>query len=128
MNYNPADHYVQVLAIVPGKELECRERVSKMCEDFAQTDEGKVGTRSAIKRYYMTLRLISSKGRAVMAEVLYQKEHEHPNPHLEDGSKKKSPYKASWWEQFKAVYIRSLLSMSKDPLVTKVRIIQTLVS
>ena len=27
MNFNPADHYVHVLAVVPGNEEACREKV-----------------------------------------------------------------------------------------------------
>ena len=36
-----------------------------------------------------------------------------------------SPYKASWWEQFLALLWRSWLSVIKEPLVVKVRLIQT---
>lgn len=40
----------------------------------------------------------------------------------------RSPYKASWWTQFKAVLWRSWLSVRKDPTLMKVRLLQTLVS
>lgn len=40
---------------------------------------------------------------------------------------KKSPYKASWWAQFRAVMWRSWLSMKKEPLLIKVRLLQTIV-
>ena len=40
---------------------------------------------------------------------------------------KKSPYKASWWQQFKAVFWRSFISVLKEPMIMQVRIIQTLV-
>jgi ABC-type multidrug transport system ATPase subunit len=33
-NYNPADFYVHTLAIVPGKESECRKRVKNLCDLF----------------------------------------------------------------------------------------------
>nr|XP_023024221.1 protein white-like [Leptinotarsa decemlineata] len=36
-----------------------------------------------------------------------------------------NPYKASWWTQFRAVLWRSWLSTMKDPLLMKVRILQT---
>ena len=39
--YNPADFYIHKLAIVPGKEIECRERVEKICKQFDQSDESK---------------------------------------------------------------------------------------
>ena len=39
-----------------------------------------------------------------------------------------SPYKASWVSQFKALLWRSFLSVSKEPIIMKVRIVQTTVS
>lgn len=38
-----------------------------------------------------------------------------------------SPYKASWTEQFSAVFWRSWLSIKKEPALTKIRLIQTVV-
>lgn len=40
----------------------------------------------------------------------------------------RSPYKASWWTQFRAVLWRSWISLIKEPMVIRVRIIQTVVS
>ncbi len=45
-----------------------------------------------------------------------------------NGIAKKSPYKASWLAQFNAVMWRSWLSMRKEPLLIKVRLLQTVVS
>ena len=39
-NYNPADHYLKVLAIAPGEESECRQRVDEICEKFDSSDKG----------------------------------------------------------------------------------------
>lgn len=39
-----------------------------------------------------------------------------------------SPYKASWIEQFYAVFWRSWLSIKKEPALTKIRLIQTIVN
>ena len=39
-NYNPADHYLKVLAIAPGEEAECRQRVEQICEKFNSSDKG----------------------------------------------------------------------------------------
>ena len=30
LTFNPADHYVHVMAVTPGKELECRQRVKEV--------------------------------------------------------------------------------------------------
>ncbi|PNF26870.1 hypothetical protein B7P43_G16260 [Cryptotermes secundus] len=38
----------------------------------------------------------------------------------------RSPYKASWWAQLRAVFWRSWISIIKEPLLIKVRILQTL--
>ena len=40
-NYNPADHYLKVLAIAPGEESECKRRVEDICEQFDRSDKGK---------------------------------------------------------------------------------------
>ncbi|XP_047133027.1 protein white isoform X1 [Hydra vulgaris] len=34
LNYNPADHYVHTLAIIPGKEDECKARCNAICDAF----------------------------------------------------------------------------------------------
>jgi len=39
-NYNPADHYVQTLAIVPGKEESCRARVKSITTVYEASPEG----------------------------------------------------------------------------------------
>lgn len=35
VNYNPADFFVQILAIAPNKEQECRTTIKKICDSFA---------------------------------------------------------------------------------------------
>lgn len=35
VNYNPADYFVQLLAIAPNKEQECRGTIKKICDVFA---------------------------------------------------------------------------------------------
>jgi hypothetical protein len=62
-------------------------------------------------------------------ELQYQHEHEHNTPDLlKAAEKRRSPYKASWWQQFKAVFWRSFISVLKEPMIMQVRIIQTIVS
>jgi len=38
-NYNPADHFIFTLAVVPGKEDKCRETVAKIADAFEKSDE-----------------------------------------------------------------------------------------
>jgi len=40
-NYNPADHFILTLAIVPEKEEECRERVKKITAVYENSQECK---------------------------------------------------------------------------------------
>lgn len=37
VNYNPADYFVQVLAIAPNKEQECRATIKLVCDSFASS-------------------------------------------------------------------------------------------
>ena len=39
-NFNPADHYIHVLAVRPGNEAQCREEINSICDSFAVTDAG----------------------------------------------------------------------------------------
>ena len=39
-NFNPADHYIHVLAVRPGNEAQCREEINSICDSFAATDAG----------------------------------------------------------------------------------------
>lgn len=105
-NYNPADYFVQVLAVVPGKEASCRHTINAVCDAFQRSDQG------------MKI--------ALEAETI-QGEFEDSLRDPKFGSNGKSPYKASWWEQFRAVLWRSWLSVIKEPILIKVRLLQTFV-
>ena len=39
-NYNPADHILYTLAIVPGEEDRCREKIKRICDDYDSSDLG----------------------------------------------------------------------------------------
>ncbi|EDV45682.1 protein white [Drosophila erecta] len=97
-NYNPADFYVQVLAVVPGREMESRDRIAKICDNFA-----------------------ISKVARDMEQLLATKNLDKPLEQPENGY----TYKATWFMQFRAVLWRSWLSVLKEPLLVKVRLIQT---
>ena len=40
VNYNPVDHYVQTLAMVPGEEEQSRQRIERVCEQFDNSAQG----------------------------------------------------------------------------------------
>lgn len=91
---------------MPGDEENCRKRVGQFCDDFAATPEG----------------------RMVTEVVETQKNQPQSVAAMEAAAKRKSPYKASWLQQFWAVLKRSWLSVVKEPLVMQVRFAQTIVS
>lgn len=63
----------------------------------------------------------------MVKEVNYQKQNKHASNQMVEASKKSSPYKASWIEQFRALLWRSFLSVMKEPMIVKVNLIQTIV-
>lgn len=105
-NYNPADYFIQMLAIVPGHEVSCRQSINTICDNFQKSD---LGTKIAVE-----------------AETT-QGEYEDLMDWKIGSSKGSSPYKASWCEQFRAVLWRSWLSVIKEPILIKVRLLQTVV-
>ena len=104
-NFNPADHYIHVLAVTPGQETESKQTIDAICDEFEN----------------------NAFGTEVKENLQYQIEHQSSNG-LFDVKDKKSPYKASWFEQFRALLWRSFLSVIKEPLIMQVRIGQTIVS
>ncbi|XP_071555075.1 protein white-like isoform X1 [Temnothorax nylanderi] len=105
-NYNPADFFVQVLAVMPGRELTCRHAIETTCDTFRRSEYG--------------------------ASIALKVEAAHGE--FEDTLKRfkysknfgRSVYKASWCEQFRAVLWRSWLSVIKEPILIKVRLLQTI--
>jgi ATP-binding cassette, subfamily G (WHITE), eye pigment precursor transporter len=107
-NYNPADFYVQLLAIAPNREQECRDTIKKICDSFAVSqvaqdllEKASVNTKTGEFNYY----------------------EKRPSTELV-----KMGYRATWWTQFYAILWRSWLSVLKEPLLVKVRLLQTIVS
>ena len=100
MNYNPADHWVQALAVVPGDEEKSRRNIETVCSAFNSSKDGKA----------------------------LENLPKSPNDTSDSYSQSKSPYKASWGAQFSACMWRSWLSVVKEPLIMKVRIAQTIAS
>lgn len=102
VNYNPADYFVQLLAIAPNKEQECRTTIKKICDSYAvSTLAEEVNT------------LASNVG---SNEDLVHFKSNHSGD-----------YRATWWTQFYAVLWRSWLSVLKEPMLVKVRLLQTMV-
>lgn len=103
-NYNPADFYVQMLAIVPGREAESRETIKKVCDSYATSELAKdVQT------------FINGNKRSAAMSL------ERVNGTCEQG------YRSTWCTQFRAILWRSWITVLKEPMLVKVRLIQTVV-
>lgn len=100
MNYNPADFYIQILALDPNGEMESRKQVQRICDSFA-TDKLSDEILENIQRIKKDNRDIDSVAKGVVR------------------------YRAGWVPQLKAIIWRSWISTLKEPLLIKVRLIQT---
>ncbi|XP_054289076.1 protein white-like [Macrosteles quadrilineatus] len=105
-HYNPADFFIQLLAVVPNAEESCRNMIEMVCDSFSTSDIGaKISTIAEVKG-----------GPQVKSMWTWS----------DPFASSVSMYKASWYAQFKAVFWRSWLSVNKEPVLIKVRLLQTL--
>lgn len=97
-NYNPADFYVQQLAIIPGREDECKRKVARICTKFSESS------------------------------YAYRTKQESAPVGLKFGFKTQIDfsYKRGFFTQIKWVVWRSWLTNLRDPLLTFFRIAQTI--
>ncbi|PVD37708.1 hypothetical protein C0Q70_00308 [Pomacea canaliculata] len=103
-NFNPADFYIMTLAIVPGREEECRQKVHAICDAFTDTKEA-YQIRGDIQR-------ISS--------------HATRDELINSAFSNTSRYEASWVRQFFCILWRSWLSLIRNTMLFRVRVIQTM--
>uniref|UniRef100_A0A0K8SNK1 Protein white n=1 Tax=Lygus hesperus TaxID=30085 RepID=A0A0K8SNK1_LYGHE len=103
-NHNPADYFIQLLAVVPTREEACRNMITMVCESYKSSSHGAKMLHQAEKNTE-----IQSTGL--------------PSPWF--SKRRVSPYKASWWAQFKALIWRSWLSVIKEPNLVKIKMLQT---
>ncbi|XP_046580538.1 protein white-like [Haliotis rubra] len=107
-NFNPADFYVLTLAIVPGKEAECRDKVEKLCDAFSGSETyGKMKT---------DINDVSSKIQDQSSSVVFEDAFASGNDR----------YQTSWIRQFSTVLWRSWISVFRDVILFRVRVLQTL--
>ena len=108
-NYNPADYYIHTLATVPGQEVESKKRSGEICDAYESSENGQ-----KIMDIVKANRSLSSA---------QSQEFELATVDVE-----KSPYKASWFAQFRAVFWRSTISVFRDKTVLRVKFVQSIVS
>lgn len=102
-NYNPADFYIQQLAVVPGNEHESRENIRKICDSFAGSDYAK-----ELQNSISTCSKADDNFANIFKDVVYE-------------------YRATWCTQFRAILWRSWLNVLKEPFLVRVRLLQTVV-
>jgi len=102
-DFNPADHFVQTLAVVPGSEEECHQRISEICDRFRESEPAQ-DIRAEIKS--IENQMAESDKRSVT---------------------RREVYKASWGEQFAALAWRQSLAVIKDPMIARVKVISAIV-
>ena len=105
-DYNPADHFVSVLAVLEGEEekKESQQRIAAICAGFRE----------------------SQAGADLRAELKIMEEEEEFGQE-EKGSLAQSPYKASWLHQLAALTWRQALSVVRNPMMFKVKITTAIV-
>ncbi|XP_025202813.1 protein white [Melanaphis sacchari] len=106
-NHNPADFFIQLLAIVPSQEMCSFETIDTVCEAYENSSYKNDMIEHQKQLFAASKSSLDYWGLSGLENV-------------------SSPYKASWMEQFSAVFWRSWLSIKKEPALTKIRIIQTL--
>lgn len=109
-NYNPADFYVEHLAIVPSKEQESRDNIRKICDAFAVSE--------------FSTKIASEINRS----QLEANEYKWKTMNGSGNRNGLNGYRASWWTQFRAILWRSWSTVLKEPLLVRVRLLQTVVS
>lgn len=108
-NYNPADFYIHTLATIPGQEFESRKKSTEICDAYESSEAGQ-----------RVLEIV--KANRSLSSIDSQ------NYDLTPVEIKRSPYKASWFAQVRAVFWRSVISVLREPAVLRVKAFQTLVS
>ncbi|KAH3715726.1 protein white-like [Dreissena polymorpha] len=105
MNFNPADFYIHTMAVRPGKETECKARIEQICDKF---DESQI-----CKEIVQDIKSVS----------------ENPKEEgiiIEEAFSGTSRYEASFFQQFRAVFARSWKTTYREPMLLRVRVIQTI--
>ncbi|XP_057379243.1 protein white-like [Daphnia carinata] len=106
-NYNPADYYIHTLATVPGQEVDSRKKSKDICDAYESSQAGQ-----------QVLEIVKANRSLNSTE---SQEFE-----LAEVKAKKSPYKASWFAQFRAVLWRSVIAVVREPVVLRVKAFQTI--
>ncbi|KAH9524964.1 hypothetical protein Btru_028356, partial [Bulinus truncatus] len=105
LKYNPSDHYILTLAIVPGQEEERLQRTKEICDQFLDTEE------------YVRMWKKSE-------ELAATASHSVNDPLLKDIMQGESRYRERLFTQVRYLFWRGWVSMYRHTMLTRVRILQ----
>ncbi|XP_046994426.1 protein white-like [Schistocerca americana] len=117
--FNPADFFMQLVAVVPEEEEQSRQQVEMLCDAFHNSPAGR-----ALAGEGATATGDVS-GMVACAEESTPAAGDQCEPFVVQPSQAPSPYKASWCTQLRVVLWRSWLSVIKEPVLIKMRMLQT---
>ena len=112
-NYNPADFFIHTLATEPGQEMESKMKNKNICDAYKMS---------------MARREISETVQANRVPNFIVQTKMSPVKEFLLSKMEKSPYKASWNAQFRAVLWRSVISVYREPAILRVKSFETIVS
>ncbi|CAG2101407.1 unnamed protein product [Medioppia subpectinata] len=107
-NYNPSDFYIKQLAVIPGNEVESREKLNSICDRFLVSIYAKIALPDTTTHYCNNDCIEYDNYECIQTNAKYV-------------------YKVNWFIQFWALLWRATLSAMREPMLTTVRLMQTLI-
>ena len=102
-NYNPADHFIQTLAVIPGDEEQSRKKIKLICDQFFESE-------------------IAQEMRAEVKTIETDVQDEDKKSRINDDI-----YKASWFEQLSALIWRQTIATLRNPMTSTVKIVTAVI-
>lgn len=115
-SFNPADYYIQSLAIVPGREKECREGVALVAECFRESSYARSINWQLENESY------GDSDKFVLEMEKIDGNLNKAKPSAEDAKLQK--YKSTWITQFLMCFWRSTLDVKRNMRVLPARVLQ----
>ena len=107
-SHNPADFFIHTLAVIPGHEKLCRQKVKEICDSYEQS-----GT------YQETMQMIEKAD--IVDNFLDEMDKSVEGV---DGKENELKYKASWWTQFRLLFWRAWTDNARTPAQSRARVFQ----
>ncbi|GFN89962.1 ATP-binding cassette sub-family g member [Plakobranchus ocellatus] len=105
-NFNPSDHYILTLAIVPGQEIECKKKSAAICDAFSETNLAK----ETLEHIEEQRKDVDLYDHVVLDQVTGE-----------------SRYASDFSSQVKNLFWRAWIAQFRDPMIFYIRMSQTLV-